>query len=193
VLPKKRVKRPRPLTATTPKHRDACAFDWGRAGMSPAQDRTAVIWLWVSVVLDQLTKYWAESALAPYQPVPVLPFLNWTLVFNPGAAFSFLSDAGGWQRWLFTALAIGVSGLLVYWLRQTPRSQRLVGIAYALILAGAIGNVIDRIRCGHVVDFIDVHWRGWHFPAFNIADAAITLGAVALIASLLFPQRAAAR
>lgn len=155
-----------------------------------------MIWLWLSAVLiafDQVTKYWAESALAPYQPVPVLPFLNWTLVFNPGAAFSFLSDAGGWQRWLFTALAIGVSGLLVYWLRQTPRSQRLVGIAYALILAGAIGNVIDRIRYGHVVDFIDVHWRGWHFPAFNIADAAITLGAVALIASLLFPQRAAAR
>ena len=160
--------------------------------MSVAPARSALVWLWHSValiVLDQLGKFWAESALLPYQPVPVLPFLNWTLVFNAGAAFSFLSDAGGWQRWLFTALALGVSALLVYWLRQTPRTQRLVGLAYALILAGAIGNVIDRIRYGHVVDFIDVHWAGWHFPAFNIADAAITLGAVALIASLLFPAR----
>lgn len=160
--------------------------------MSVAPARSALVWLWLSaalIVLDQLGKFWAESALLPYQPVPVLPFLNWTLVFNAGAAFSFLSDAGGWQRWLFTVLALGVSALLVYWLRQTPRTQRLVGLAYALILAGAIGNVIDRIRYGHVVDFIDVHWAGWHFPAFNIADAAITLGAVALIASLLFPAR----
>jgi signal peptidase II len=164
--------------------------------VTAAPSRTALVWLWLSavlVVLDQLTKFWAESVLTPYQPVPVLPVLNWTLVFNQGAAFSFLSDAGGWQRWLFTILALGVSVLLVYWLRQTPRSQRLVGLAYALILAGAIGNVIDRIRYGHVVDFVDVYWKHWHFPAFNLADAAITLGAVALIASLLFPTRGIGR
>lgn len=163
--------------------------------MNAAPARNALVWLWLSAVLillDQVTKLWVESALTPYQPVPVLPFLNWTLVFNTGAAFSFLSEAGGWQRWFFTVLAIGVSGLLVYWLRQTPRSQRLVGSAYALILAGAIGNVIDRIRHGHVIDFVDVHWNGWHFPAFNVADSAITLGAIALIASLLFPDRSAA-
>ncbi|MFA7541086.1 MAG: signal peptidase II, partial [Lysobacterales bacterium] len=114
------------------------------------------------------------------------PFLNWTLVYNPGAAFSFLSDAGGWQRWFFTVLALVVSGLLVFWLRQTPRRQVWIAIPYALILSGAIGNVIDRLRFGHVVDFIDVHWQGWHWPAFNIADSAICVGAVMLIAGLLF-------
>jgi len=163
--------------------------------MSVERGGSSLPWLWLSallILLDQLSKHWAESVLLPQQPVPVLPFLNWTLVYNSGAAFSFLSDAGGWQRWLFTVLALGVSALLLYWLRHTPRSQRLTGLAYALILAGAIGNVIDRVRYGHVVDFVDVHWAGWHFPAFNVADAAITLGAAGLVASLLFPARTGA-
>src|SRR5690606_36519301 len=167
----------------------------GAAGMSVERGRSSLPWLWLSallILLDQLSKHWAESVLLPQQPVPVLPFLNWTLVYNSGAAFSFLSDAGGWQRWLFTVLALGVSALLLYWLRHTPRSQRLTGLAYALILAGVIGNVIDRVRYGHVVDFVDVHWAGWHFPAFNVADAAITLGAAGLVASLLFPARTGA-
>lgn len=151
-------------------------------------ERSALSWLWLSalvLIADQITKYLAESLLSYQQPVPVLPFLNWTLVYNPGAAFSFLSDAGGWQRWFFTVLALAVSALLVYWLRQTPRGQRWVAIPYALILAGAIGNVIDRLLHGHVIDFIDVHWRGWHFPAFNIADSAISVGAAILILGLL--------
>lgn len=153
--------------------------------------RNALPWLWLSLAViaaDQVTKHIALAHLTPHDPVPVLPFLNWTLVFNTGAAFSFLSDAGGWQRWAFTALAIAVSGLLIHWLRQTPRDQRWVAIPYALIVAGALGNVIDRLRYGHVVDFIDAYWRDWHWPAFNIADSAITLGAIGLIAGLVFAR-----
>jgi signal peptidase II len=151
----------------------------------------ALPWLWLSlalIVVDQITKYLAETHLGYQSPVPVLPFLNWTLVYNPGAAFSFLSNAGGWQRWLFTALAVGVSALLVRWLAQTPRDQRWVAVPYALIVAGAIGNVIDRVRYGHVIDFVDVYWRDWHFPAFNVADSAISLGAAGLIAGLFFAR-----
>lgn len=159
----------------------------GRAGTG-----NALPWLWLSlavIVFDQASKWWALAELTPWQPVPVLPMLNWTLVFNPGAAFSFLGDAGGWQRWLFTALALGVSALLVYWLRQTPRRQLAVAVPYALILGGALGNVIDRLRFGHVVDFVDVYWRDWHFPAFNVADAAISVGAAWLVLGLVFAGR----
>ena len=146
-------------------------------------------WLWLSLVLliaDQLSKHLALATLNLPQPVPVLPFLNWTLVYNPGAAFSFLSDAGGWQRWFFTVLALAISVLLVFWLRATPRRQVWIAMPYALILSGALGNAIDRLRFGHVVDFIDVHWQGWHWPAFNIADSAICVGAVMLIAGIVF-------
>lgn len=148
----------------------------------------ALPWLWLSLALllaDQLSKQLALATLELHQPVPVLPFLNWTLVYNPGAAFSFLSDAGGWQRWFFTVLALMVSGLLVYWLSQTPRRQAWLAVPYALILSGALGNAIDRLRFGHVVDFIDLHWQGWHWPAFNIADSAISIGAVMLIAGII--------
>lgn len=158
--------------------------------VSPSE-RSALSWLWLSgvvIVVDQITKAVALAHLAPHDPVSVLPFLNWTLVFNTGAAFSFLSEASGWQRWFFTGLALAVSVMLVVWLRRTPRDRVWVALPYALILAGALGNVIDRIRFGHVVDFIDVHWQGWHFPAFNIADSAISIGAVLLIASLLFAK-----
>ncbi len=157
------------------------------AAASPGA-RSALSWLWLSaaiIVADQITKYLAESLLSYHQPVPVLPFLNWTLVYNPGAAFSFLSDAGGWQRWFFLSLALAVSALLIHWLRQTPRHQHWIAVPYALILAGALGNVIDRVVHGHVIDFIDVHWRGWHFPTFNIADSAISIGAAMLITGLL--------
>ncbi len=149
----------------------------------------ALPWLWLSLVLliaDQLSKHLALATLDLHQPVPVLPFLNWTLVYNPGAAFSFLSDAGGWQRWFFTVLALAISVLLVFWLRATPRRQVWIAMPYALILSGALGNAIDRLRFGHVVDFIDVHWQGWHWPAFNIADSAICVGAVMLIAGIVF-------
>lgn len=141
-------------------------------------------WLWLSalvIALDQFSKYLAETHLAFQTPQSLLPGLNLTLMYNTGAAFSFLSDAGGWQRWLFTGLAIAASIALVVWLKRLPAAQRMLAIALAAILGGALGNVIDRIRLGHVIDFIDVYYRGWHWPAFNIADSAITLGVVVLI------------
>lgn len=146
-------------------------------------------WLWLSlfvVVLDQLTKYLADSLLNWGQPVPVLPFFNLTLLYNTGAAFSFLSDAGGWQRWFFVLLALGVSGVLVHWLRRLPRGQLRLALSLSLILGGAIGNVIDRVWLGHVVDFIQLYYRDWYWPAFNLADSAITIGAVLLVWDGLF-------
>ncbi len=146
----------------------------------------ALPWLWLSIAviaLDQLTKYLALAELQPYQPHVVIPgLLNWTLAFNPGAAFSFLAGEDGWQRWLFTAFAIGVSTVLAVWLARTPRRDWRNALPLALIIGGAIGNLIDRVRLGHVTDFIQVHWReAWFFPAFNVADSAISVGAVLLV------------
>jgi len=139
-------------------------------------------WVVLAVfVLDQVTKYAASVSLNYLQPVEMLPIFNLTLVHNTGAAFSFLSDAGGWQRWFFSLLAIGVSGFVMIWLRKTPVSQVYLVWGLVLLLAGALGNLVDRLLFGYVVDFLDFHWAGWHFPAFNVADVAISLGAVALI------------
>lgn len=138
-------------------------------------------WLWLSglvVALDQVTKALASHYLSLYQPVPVLPFFNLTLMHNTGAAFSMLSEAGGWQRWFFTILALVVSVAIVIWLKRLPSNQRWQAAALALILGGALGNVIDRVRLGYVVDFIQVYYDRWYWPAFNIADSAITVGAV---------------
>ncbi len=145
---------------------------------------TSLPWLWLSalvIVLDQFSKWLVVSHMTPYQPLVLLPSLNLTLMYNTGAAFSFLSDAGGWQRWLFTGLAAIVSVALVIWLERLPARQGLVAAALALILGGALGNVIDRARLGHVTDFIQVYYRDWYFPAFNAADAAITLGVMLLL------------
>jgi signal peptidase II len=146
---------------------------------------TALIWLVLSalvIALDQITKYFAIALLEPYTPHAVIPgFLNWTLAYNAGAAFSFLNDAGGWQRWLFTALAIAVSGVLVVWLRRTARGDWRTALPLALVIGGALGNLIDRVRFGHVTDFIEVYHQQWSWPAFNVADSAISVGAVLLI------------
>lgn len=145
----------------------------------------ALSWLLLSllvVVLDQWTKHLVLGALTPLQRVEVIPgFLNWTLAFNTGAAFSFLADEGGWQRWLFTALAIGVSAVLAVWLGRTRRGDWRTALPLALIIGGAIGNLIDRVRFGHVTDFVQVYHGDWYFPAFNVADSAISVGAVLLI------------
>ena len=145
----------------------------------------ALPWLLLSllvVALDQLTKHVALAELQPYHPHAVIPgFLNWTLAFNPGAAFSFLAGEDGWQRWLFTALATGVSAVLAVWLARTPRRDWRNALPLALIIGGAIGNLIDRIRFGHVTDFVQVYWGDWSFPAFNVADSAISVGAVLLV------------
>ncbi|MBI3044845.1 MAG: lipoprotein signal peptidase [Betaproteobacteria bacterium] len=139
------------------------------------------------VAADQLAKYAAVQYLAANQAVAVTPFLNLVLVYNAGAAFSFLSDAAGWQRGLFIALALVASAWIVYLLRRYP-NERLFSAALALVLAGAVGNVIDRILVGAVIDFLDVHAWGYHWPAFNVADSAITCGAALLIWDALRPR-----
>jgi len=137
------------------------------------------------IVLDQLTKLWVLATLKLGERIEVTSFFNLVLVFNPGAAFSFLSDAGGWQRWFFVVLAIAVSGWLTFLIRRHA-AERLLPLAAALILGGALGNVIDRIRFGAVADFLDVHAAGWHWPAFNIADSAISVGVALLVWQQLF-------
>jgi signal peptidase II len=141
------------------------------------------------VVADQLTKWWAVSSLELYQRLPLIEGLNLTLVYNPGAAFSFLSDAGGWQRWFFSALALGVSLFITLWLLRMPGGQRWLATALALVLGGAVGNLIDRIRIGEVIDFIDLYYQHWHWPAFNVADSAISVGAVMLLIDALILSR----
>lgn len=139
------------------------------------------------VLLDQLTKLWASTGLDYAQPVIVAPFFNLTLLHNTGAAFSFLSEAGGWQQWFFAAVAVAVSLAIVVWLWRLPKRERLQSVALALILGGAIGNLWDRLVQGYVVDFLDFHVAGYHWPAFNFADAAIVVGA-ALMIGLSFRQ-----
>jgi len=140
------------------------------------------------VVLDQDTKGLAQSALEYGRPREVFSWFNLTLQYNTGAAFSFLSDAGGWQRYFFSVVAVVISAVLVVWLYRMPRQQRLLALALALILGGALGNVWDRLLLGHVVDFISVHYGGYYFPAFNIADSAISVGAALMIFDSLFGQ-----
>jgi len=143
-------------------------------------------WLWISlfvVALDQATKQIAEAQLIPHQTVNLFPYFDWYLTYNTGAAFSFLANAGGWQRWLFTAIAIIISLVIVQWLRKLARDETLTAISLSLILGGAIGNLIDRVYLGHVIDYIQVWLGDYPWPAFNIADAAISLGAVLLILS----------
>ena len=157
---------------------------------------SALVWLLLSVAiigLDLWTKALALAHLQVHEPVPVIDgLLNWTLTYNLGAAFSFLSDAGGWQRWFFSALAAGVSLLLVFWLSRLPRNDWRQAVPFALVIGGALGNLVDRVRFGHVVDFIDAYWGSYHWPAFNIADSAIVVGAIGLALSTLFtPVRAA--
>ncbi|MGE0080889.1 MAG: signal peptidase II [Thiohalomonadaceae bacterium] len=141
-------------------------------------------WLWLSalvVVIDQITKALASNLLNLHEGVPVLPGLNLTLMHNTGAAFSFLSDEGGWQRWFFAVIAVVISALLVLWLRRLPPAERWLHIAIALVIGGALGNLWDRLMLGYVVDFIDVYAGRWHWPAFNVADSAITVGAAMLL------------
>ena len=135
--------------------------------------------LWIAVavlLLDQVTKQLALGQLALHEPVALTPFLNFTLVYNKGAAFGFLSSASGWQNVFFIVVALIACGVILYLLRQTR--DRLLAVALVLVLGGAIGNLIDRLVYGYVVDFIDVYYQGWHWPAFNVADSAITVGAI---------------
>ena len=136
------------------------------------------------IIADQWTKALASSQLHYGLPVEVLPVFNLTLQHNLGAAFSFLSDAGGWQRWFFTTVSAVVSVVLTVWIFRLQKNQQLLAISLSLILGGAIGNLIDRVLLGYVVDFISVHYQQRFFPAFNIADSAITVGAILMIADM---------
>ncbi|MGR9089571.1 MAG: signal peptidase II [Gammaproteobacteria bacterium] len=135
------------------------------------------------VVLDQLTKYCASAWLNYAEPVAIFPGLNFTLAHNTGAAFSLLSDASGWQRWFFAGIALVVSVVITAWLRRIGDEELWLPFALSLILGGAIGNFIDRLNFGYVVDFIQVYYKTWYWPAFNIADSAICVGAVVLVLS----------
>jgi len=145
-------------------------------------------WLWISaaiVVLDQYSKVLVDSALELHRSIELLPSLAIRKIYNSGAAFSFLSDASGWQRWFFITLALLVVAVLTAWLYRLQKNQRRMALALSLVLGGAVGNLIDRVFYGHVIDFIDVYYASWHWPTFNIADSAITIGAALLLLDAL--------
>lgn len=149
-------------------------------------------WLGVSAVvvaLDQLVKSWVTRSLAYGEEIPVLPFLSWVRWHNEGAAFSILNDAAGWQRWFFIVLAIAFVAFIVYELRRLPREHQLMGLVYGLIVGGAIGNLVDRVLHGYVVDFVLLHWQQYYFPAFNVADSALSVGATLWIGAMIFEYR----
>ena len=144
-----------------------------------------VNWLIISavvVVLDQLTKYLIVNNMELFDSIELVPFVKLTLLHNTGAAFSILADASGWQRWFFIGLGLAVSAGILVWLRRLPeKGQILLSLSLALILGGALGNVIDRAIYGYVIDFIELYYGEWSWPAFNVADSAISTGAVLLI------------
>ena len=156
-------------------------------------------WCWlplslVVITADRVVKLWMMHHFAPAERVRVLPVLDIILTYNTGAAFSFLADASGWQRWLFVLLALGVSAALIVWMRRlSARVHGLLACGLALIVGGALGNMIDRLTTGRVVDFIHVHWGAHYFPAFNIADSAITIGAALLLLDAWRESRTAKR
>lgn len=145
---------------------------------------TMLKWLWLSflaLALDQGSKLIVADSMRLYESIAILPGFNLTYVHNTGAAFSLLSEAGGWQRWLFAALAVIISAVLSIWLARLQKHETLQAIALALVLGGAVGNLIDRLAYGYVIDFLDVYYQNWHWPAFNIADSAITVGVILLM------------
>lgn len=184
---------PKPAHATT----GSSSTPKGRLNKTPkivANGSRAFIWYLLSlvvIVIDQWTKWLAETNLTFLEPVPVIePVLNWTLAYNYGAAFSFLADAGGWQKWFFSGLALVMSLFLIAYLIKAPRKATLLSFGLALVLGGAVGNLIDRLLHGHVIDFIHVHYADvWHYPIFNIADMAIMLGVAMIVIDMLFLEK----
>jgi signal peptidase II len=159
----------------------------------PADRYGALRWLWLAAAValaDQFSKGVIVWTLDLYERIEVLPFFAITRLHNTGAAFSFLAGAGGWQRWFFITIAVAVTALVCVWLKRMPRKgQPWLAASLALIVGGAMGNVLDRIFRGHVVDFLSFHWDRWYFPAFNVADAAITVGAVILLIDSFYEGR----
>ncbi|MDT0583956.1 MULTISPECIES: signal peptidase II [Alteromonadaceae] len=145
---------------------------------------TGLRFIWISLIIfifDQWSKYAVVDSMSLYQSIEIMPFFNFTYVHNYGAAFSILYDAGGWQRYFLSAIALGVSALILWWLKATTKQQKLLPVAFSFILGGALGNVYDRMVHGYVIDFLDLYYGTYHWPAFNIADSAIFIGAVLLI------------
>jgi signal peptidase II len=154
--------------------------------------RSGLIWLVLSIfllALDQVSKWVVSTEMSLYQTIDILPVFNFTYVHNYGAAFSFLSEAGGWQKYFFSTIAVTISVLLIYWLKKLPATNKLLCSAYALVLAGAIGNLIDRLVHGYVIDFLHVYYQQYDFPVFNIADVAISIGAALLLLDAFFEQK----
>jgi signal peptidase II len=158
-----------------------------------SKSRSVLNWLWLSlvvIVLDQAAKALIASNFELYEVVDVLPVFEITRLHNTGAAFSLLAGASGWQRWFFICLATAVSGGIIYWLRHLPRdSAAFLPAALALVLGGALGNLVDRVWHGYVIDFLHFHWDAAYFPAFNVADSAITIGAGLLILDAILEGR----
>ncbi|KGI77931.1 signal peptidase II [Oleiagrimonas soli] len=158
--------------------------------MSKLPKPNALSWLWLTgvvIVLDQLSKLWVRSSILPGQQIPVVSgFWYWTLAFNKGAAFSFLADGSGWQRWFFTVLALAISTGLAVWMARTPRRDWRTALPLALIIGGALGNLVDRLHAGQVTDFVLLYFGRWAYPAFNLADSSIFVGAVLLIGFGMF-------
>ncbi len=151
--------------------------------------KSALPWLWLSlavIIIDQVIKYWVVHNLAYQQPYPLFPSVNLTLAFNSGAAYSFLGNAGGWQVYLFSAISVVISIIFIIWLARIPRSMILRGLGLGLIIGGALGNFVDRVRLTYVVDYIDFYIKSWHFATFNFADASIFVGAFFLVLSLIY-------
>jgi len=149
------------------------------------RDKVMLKWLWLSllaVILDQASKLAIAGTMQLYESIEIIPFFKLTYVHNTGAAFSFLSEAGGWQRWFFAVLALVISVAIAVWLTRLKEHETLLAVALALILGGAVGNLIDRLAYGYVIDFLDVYYGTWHWPAFNIADSAITVGVMLMLA-----------
>jgi signal peptidase II len=148
------------------------------------RDLSRLKWLGLSLlvlIFDQASKLVIASSMQLYQSIPITSFFKLTYVRNTGAAFSFLSDAGGWQRWFFAVLAILISIIIAVWLTRLKKQETLLAVALSLILGGAMGNLIDRLAYGYVIDFLDVYYQTWHWPAFNVADSAITLGVMLML------------
>ena len=146
-------------------------------------------WLWLSLVvvgLDQVSKLWVVSNFRLYESIQLLPSLNLTYVHNTGAAFSFLSTAGGWQRWFFVGIALLATTVLTIWLARLKPTERWMAATLSLILGGAIGNLYDRIAYAYVIDFIDVYYETWHWPVFNVADSAISIGVVMMLVDIVW-------
>ncbi|WP_045226642.1 signal peptidase II [Methyloterricola oryzae] len=151
-------------------------------------------WLWLSglvVLLDQISKRVVDASMQLHETIELIPCFQLTYLRNQGAAFSFLSEAGGWQRWFFITLALVASVAISIWLKRLPKDRRFEACAWALVLGGAIGNLIDRILYGYVIDFFDAYYANWHWPAFNIADSAITVGVGMLLIDAVMAARTA--